>query len=264
MFFGVGKFDLWLVFDQSKVKFVRSLFGDRSNRKFRFRCVKSHFCPKEFFRTTNFDCPKNSSVENRSSRLVFSRRSSNFLESDRPASIELTFGDWSREKPIECRLNETSRGFVGRDKVCRLGKVPSIFGPKEEILILKFYEENVEIGNSLVFVVFRCENLDTSSKCQARSSCSWCDGRCSSKKINRCRENLFDFRRVSVEFFTMDENWKKKVFLLVTPMLLVCLSIFVVVLAARRKVSPETIDATNFSFVSKRTEKRSKLFFCFS
>ncbi|UJR10757.1 hypothetical protein I4U23_014945 [Adineta vaga] len=112
-----------------------------------------------------------------------------FLESSQSASIPFKFDSIQFDNPIECRLNETIHGLINSDGVCQISKVPEIISQNEEKIILSLYQNDILIGMPMEMFIYRCNLYDSCDQCNSRSKCSWCQGQCSSKLINKCLTN---------------------------------------------------------------------------
>ncbi|CAF2390973.1 unnamed protein product [Rotaria sp. Silwood2] len=112
-----------------------------------------------------------------------------FLESNQSVEIPLKFYSIQYDNRIECRLNETIRGLVNSNNICYISKIPQINNENEQINFLNIYQNNILIGNPIKMFIYRCDLYDTCRKCSLRSKCSWCQGRCLTKSINKCLIN---------------------------------------------------------------------------
>ncbi|CAF3914216.1 unnamed protein product, partial [Rotaria magnacalcarata] len=112
-----------------------------------------------------------------------------FLESKQSIEIPLKFDHIQYDNRIECRLNETIYGLVNSDSICSISKMSHINDENEQIVFLTVHQNNILIGNPIKMFIYRCDLYDTCDKCNLRSKCSWCQGRCLTNSINKCLIN---------------------------------------------------------------------------
>jgi len=112
-----------------------------------------------------------------------------FLESGQSVEIPLKFANFQFDNPIECRLNETIHGFINSNNICSISKIPEIINENNQLISLTIYQNNVLIGNPIDMFIYRCDFYDSCNQCHLRNKCSWCQGRCLSKLINKCLIN---------------------------------------------------------------------------
>lgn len=112
--------------------------------------------------------------------------SNTYIESDQSVEIPLKFDHIEYDNRIECRLNESIRGSVDSNHICSISKIPQIFNENEQIIFLTVYQNDILIGNSIKMFIYRCDLYDTCNKCNIRSKCTWCQGRCLTKSTDHC------------------------------------------------------------------------------
>jgi hypothetical protein len=111
-----------------------------------------------------------------------------FIESGQSIEIPLKFSN-TLKSPLECRLNETIIGLIDENNICYISKLPELIKENDEIIYLSIYENNISIGIPIKLFIYRCDLYDSCDKCQSRLTCSWCQGKCLSKKENQCSIN---------------------------------------------------------------------------
>lgn len=112
-------------------------------------------------------------------------RSNLFIESGKSIHIPLKFYN-AIKSSRECRLNETISGFVDDNNICHIAKIPELITENDQITYLSIYENDISIGIPIKMFIYQCNLYDSCDKCQLRSACSWCQGRCSSKSSDQC------------------------------------------------------------------------------
>ncbi|CAF0881225.1 unnamed protein product [Adineta steineri] len=131
-------------------------------------------------------CTEKSSIQCPSFKL---RNSSNiFIESGQSIDIPLQFSNIIKST-LECRLNETISGFIDENNICHISKIPEINTDNNQMTYLSIYENNLSIGIPIKMFIYRCDLYDSCDKCQLHVTCSWCQGKCLSKKDNQCSIN---------------------------------------------------------------------------
>jgi hypothetical protein len=56
----------------------------------------------------------------------------------------------------------------------------------DQFIFLSVYENNISIGIPIKMLIYRCDLYDLCNQCQSRLTCSWCQGKCLSKKVSQC------------------------------------------------------------------------------
>ncbi|CAF2766041.1 unnamed protein product [Rotaria sp. Silwood2] len=114
--------------------------------------------------------------------------SSIFIESGKSIDISLKFYNTIKSS-LECRLNETILGFVDKNNICHISNIPELINENDQTVYLSIYENNISIGIPIRMFIYQCDLYDSCDKCQSRLTCSWCQGKCLSKKDNQCLIN---------------------------------------------------------------------------
>ncbi len=111
-----------------------------------------------------------------------------FIESGQSIGIPLKFSNQIKSS-LECRLNETIFGFIDENNICQISKISEITHENDQIIYLSIYENNISIGIPIKLFIYRCDLYESCDKCQSHITCSWCQGKCLSKKTNQCLIN---------------------------------------------------------------------------
>ena len=108
-----------------------------------------------------------------------------YIESGQSIEIPLKLSN-TKKSSFECRLNESISGFIDDNNHCHISKIPEIISENDQLIYLSIYENNLPIGIPIKLLIYRCDLYESCDKCRSHSTCSWCQGKCLSKRINQC------------------------------------------------------------------------------
>ncbi len=131
-------------------------------------------------------CTEKSSTQCPSFNLI--DPSNLYIESGQSIEIPLKFSNTIKSL-LECRLNETIIGFIDENNICQISKVPEIVSENNQIIFFSIYENNISIGIPIKMFIYRCDLYESCDQCQSHLTCSWCQGKCLSKKTKQCLIN---------------------------------------------------------------------------
>ena len=127
------------------------------------------------------------SPESQCSSFNLRNGSTIYLESEQSIEIPLEFHHFHQKQSIECRLNETNQGLITSDQICHIARIPALINKEnDQPVSLHIYQNDISLGNPISMFIFRCDLYESCDRCQLKSSCFWCQGRCLSKRMDSC------------------------------------------------------------------------------
>ena len=115
--------------------------------------------------------------------------SENFIPAGQAFQIPLRFEALTGNSPMECRLNGTILGSIDSKNLCSFSRIPELNDENHRAVFLTIHQNEILIGQPLELFIFRCDFYQSCDQCHARQQCSWCQGRCSTKSMDKCSIN---------------------------------------------------------------------------